>query len=157
MSADASWPCFAHETGLNSNMQGSLSTKVSKVITLDLGSFPVVIVSTFRSINTNNTPHCLFWEPILHTNTLLITTKPLVVRNGDTADTRIPATCQQSTVQWAQFSLHRCTDLFLEKTILMSKAYCHRCEFLFKNTLSPIPTYIWVFFSLINLYCVLYF
>lgn len=92
MSADASWPCFARGTDLESNTQGSLSTKQSQSITLDSGSFPVIIVSTLRSmqsgnllINTNTTPRCLFWESILHT--LVITTKPLVVRNRHTADT----------------------------------------------------------------------
>lgn len=107
MSADASWPCFARETGLNSNTQGSLSTKLSQSITLHSGSFPVVIISTFRSmqagnllINANNTPHCLFWEFILHT--LVITVRALVVREAHTADTHIPALCQQS-VQWLRF------------------------------------------------------
>lgn len=76
---------------LESNMQESLSTKQSHSITLDSGSFPVIIVSASRSmqsgnllINTNTTPHCLFWESILHT--LVITTNPAVVRKRHTAD-----------------------------------------------------------------------
>ena len=69
MSADASWTCFARETGLESNTQGSLSTKRSQSITLDSGSFPVIIVSTFRSmqsgnllINANTAPRCLVFR-----------------------------------------------------------------------------------------------
>lgn len=147
MSAGASWPCFARETGLNSNTKGSLSTKLSQSITLDSGSFPVVIVSTFRSmqsgnllINTNP-PHCLFWESILHT--LVITAQPLVVRNGHTADTHIPVLCQQSTVRWLSFHYIDAVTSSRQRRFScpkeMSKAYCYRRILLFKIILIAQP------------------
>jgi len=102
MSADASWTCFARETGLESNTQGSLSTGRSQSTAPDSGSFPVIIVSTFRSmhsvnllINTNTAPRCLFGESILHM--LVITLKPLVVRKRRCWYTHIPVSTERRT------------------------------------------------------------
>lgn len=124
MSADASWPCFAHETSLSGDIQGSLSTvALSQLITTDSGSFPLVIVTALWNIelgilliNTNNTPHCLFWESILHT----------LVISGEKPThcwcKHIPVPCQQSIILWLRLH-YICCDFFQEKIIQMSKMY----------------------------------
>lgn len=103
-SGDASWQCFARETGLKSDAQGSLSTEESHLITTDSGSFPLVIVTALRStesgillINTNNTPP-LFSETILHT--LVIIVKLLVLRKRHTADANTFLDCVKRVQFW---------------------------------------------------------